>query len=114
MSDPLSEQIGGDHYKGFAIQPVEFIHANSIPFLEACAIKYLCRHRKKGGRQDLEKARHYIDLLVRMEYPETEQAAQPARAEMDSHIAASWLAAHDAPRGAPGQSPKVSEEDRSA
>jgi len=25
MSDPLDEQVGGDHYKDLAIQPFEFI-----------------------------------------------------------------------------------------
>lgn len=63
----LAAQVGGTHYKGFAIQPVEFIYANSIPFIEACAIKYLCRWRDKGGIADLEKARHYIDMLIELE-----------------------------------------------
>lgn len=67
---PLSEQIGGQHYKGFKIQPIEFIHANSIPFCEANVIKYLCRWRNKNGKEDLHKARHYIDLLIQMEYGE--------------------------------------------
>lgn len=66
--NPLSTQIGGSHYKDLKIQPIEFIHANNIPFCEANAIKYLCRWRNKNGRQDLEKARHYIDLLIQMEF----------------------------------------------
>ena len=61
-------QIGGDHYKDLPIQPIEFIHANSIPFCEANAIKYLCRWRKKNGIADLQKAKHYIDLLIELEY----------------------------------------------
>jgi hypothetical protein len=63
----LSVQVGGGHYKSFAIQPVEFIHRNGIPFIEGNAIKYLCRWRDKGGIQDLEKVKHYIDLLIEME-----------------------------------------------
>ena len=63
----LDVQVGGDHYKNFAIQPVTFIHANNIGFLEGNAIKYLCRWRAKAGVQDLEKARHYIDLLIELE-----------------------------------------------
>ena len=62
------EQIGGSHYKDFAIQPAEFIHKNRIPFLEGNAIKYLCRHSAKNGREDLLKARHYIDMLLEWEY----------------------------------------------
>lgn len=67
-NNPLNTQVGGSHYKGCKIQPIEFIHANNIPFCEANAIKYLCRHRNKNGKQDLEKAKHYIDLLIKLEY----------------------------------------------
>jgi hypothetical protein len=63
----LDIQVAGDHYKAMPIQPVEFIHANNIPYCEANAIKYLCRWRKKGGIADLEKAKHYIELLIEME-----------------------------------------------
>ena len=69
MKKALEEQIGGQHYK-LAIQPVEFIHANNIGFMEGNCIKYLCRHKQKNGKQDLLKARHYIDLLIELEYPE--------------------------------------------
>lgn len=65
-----NKQIGGNHYKNYPIQPIEFILQNKIGFCEANAIKYLCRHRKKGGLQDLEKAKHYIDLLIEQEYGE--------------------------------------------
>lgn len=61
-------QEGGGHYKGFAIQPVEFLTKNDIPWCEANAIKYLCRHRMKNGKEDVLKARHYIDLLLELEY----------------------------------------------
>ena len=63
----LDVQIGGGHYKSYAIQPVEFIHKNKIPYIEGCAIKYLCRWREKGGIEDLKKVKHYIDLLIEME-----------------------------------------------
>ena len=67
MDGSLTQQVGGTHYKGLPIQPVEFIHANSIGFLEGNAIKYLCRWRSKNGIADLEKARHYIDMLIELE-----------------------------------------------
>jgi hypothetical protein len=63
----LESQVGGNHYKGMKIQPIEFIHANNIPHLEACAIKYLCRWRDKNGVEDLKKAKHYIELLLDLE-----------------------------------------------
>ena len=63
----LDSQVGGSHYKDMAIQPAEFLHANKIPYLEGCAIKYLCRWRNKNGLQDLEKAKHFIELLIQLE-----------------------------------------------
>lgn len=68
MSQATSEQIGGSHYKDCKIQPTEFIHANNIPFIEGNVIKYVCRHRNKNGRQDIEKAIHYLKLLLEFEY----------------------------------------------
>lgn len=65
--NPLSTQVGGDHYRDMAIQPVEFIHANGIGYFEGNVIKYISRWRKKNGIADLEKARHYIDLLIELE-----------------------------------------------
>ena len=63
----LSTQVGGAHYREMKIQPIEFIHANNIPFIEANVIKYVCRWRVKNGVADLEKARHYIDLLIELQ-----------------------------------------------
>lgn len=61
-------QEGGNHYRKYAIQPTEFIHANNVGFIEGNVIKYVLRHRDKNGKQDLLKARHYIDLLLEYEY----------------------------------------------
>lgn len=66
----LSTQEGGNHYKRFKIQPVEFAHANKMPFLEANAFKYICRHSFKNGIEDLRKARHYLELIAELEYGE--------------------------------------------
>lgn len=63
-------QVAGSHYKDFAIQPGEFIHRNGIGFLEGNVIKYVCRHRAKAGREDIEKAIHYLQLLLEWEYPD--------------------------------------------
>ncbi len=69
MTDALQIQEGGSHYREMKIQPVEFITANGLGFVEGNVLKYLCRHRSKGGKSDLLKARHYIDLLIQLEYP---------------------------------------------
>lgn len=65
--DALDVQVGGDHYKSLAIQPVEYIHANKIGYFEGNVIKYVTRWRAKNGVADLEKAKHYIDLLIELE-----------------------------------------------
>lgn len=63
----LAIQEGGNHYKDLAIQPVEYIHANNIPYMEGNIIKYVTRWRSKNGINDLRKARHYVDLLIELE-----------------------------------------------
>jgi len=63
----LDIQVNGSHYKGAKIQPIEFIHANNIPFIEGNIIKYIFRWRDKNGTKDLEKIKHYIDLLIELE-----------------------------------------------
>jgi hypothetical protein len=63
----LDIQIGGQHYKGKAIQPVEYIHANKIGFMEGNVIKYVTRWKEKNGIADLQKAKHYIELLIELE-----------------------------------------------
>jgi hypothetical protein len=64
VSVPKDVQIGGDHYKTMKIQPYEYIVANGIGWLEGNAIKYISRYKQKGGRKDIEKAIHYLQLLL--------------------------------------------------
>jgi hypothetical protein len=63
----LDVQVAGSHYKKHGIQPVEYIHTNKIGYFEGNVIKYVTRWRDKGGVADLEKAKHYIDLLIELE-----------------------------------------------
>lgn len=65
--NPLAQQVAGSHYKDLKIQPIEYIHANGIPFAEGSVIKYVTRWRDKGGIKDLEKAKHFIELLIELE-----------------------------------------------
>lgn len=67
MNNPFDVQVGGDHYKNMRIQPVEFITANNIGFLEGCVIKRMCRWQNKNGLEDLRKAIHEIELLMEFE-----------------------------------------------
>ena len=68
----LAEQVGGDHYRTCAIQPVQFIEANGLRFIEGCVIKRVTRHDKPTGkgRQDIEKAIHELQLLLELRYGE--------------------------------------------
>lgn len=61
--DHAADNIEPSHYD-MPITPVEFILKNNIPFCEGNVIKYVCRHKKKNGIEDLWKARHYIDILI--------------------------------------------------
>lgn len=70
MENATQQQVGGSHYRKMAIQPIEFIEGNKLTFSEGNAIKYICRHRSKGGAKDLLKAKHYIDLILHREYGE--------------------------------------------
>ena len=65
---PSDKQVGGDHYKNMAIQPSEFIYKNNLNWLQGNAIKYICRHNRKHGNEDLDKAIHYLELLKEWEY----------------------------------------------
>ena len=62
-----SQQIGGDHYKHLAIQPFLYCEMNRLSKLEGDVVAYVTRWRKKGGVEDLRKAKHSIDLLIEIE-----------------------------------------------
>ncbi len=66
----LDTQAGGSHYKDLPIQPVEYIVENDIPYLEGNVIKYITRHKFKNGREDIEKAIHYCQLILDLQYGE--------------------------------------------
>lgn len=68
IEEPSCRQVGGSHYKDMAIEPSEFIFKNGMNWLEGNAIKYICRYKQKGGKQDIDKAIHYLQLLKEWEY----------------------------------------------
>lgn len=63
----LEKQVGGDHYKQFTIQPIEFINANNLSYMQGNVIKYVVRYSFKDGLTDLEKAKHYIEMMIEFE-----------------------------------------------
>jgi hypothetical protein len=66
----MEKQVGGDHYKKLAIQPMEYAYKNHLDPLQFSVLKYITRFRDKDGLKDLEKAKHCIDMLIEMEYGE--------------------------------------------
>jgi hypothetical protein len=61
-------QVAGKHYKKYPIQPFEYNQKNELRYCEGNVVKYVTRHRDKYGKEDLLKAKHYIDLLIELEY----------------------------------------------
>lgn len=70
QSSALDVQVAGDHYKLLAIQPIEYIHANGIHYMEGNVVKYITRHRDKNGAADVRKALHYCQLILELQYGE--------------------------------------------
>ena len=68
---PLDTQIGGGHYKALKIQPIEYCMANGLDACQSNIVKYVTRFREKGGIEDLEKIKHYVDLLISFEKEKT-------------------------------------------
>jgi hypothetical protein len=75
MSNSLETQIGGSHYKDQTIQPIQYIEANNIGFIEGNIIKYASRHHRKGGVADIDKIIHYAQLLKQLRYNNEEEQA---------------------------------------
>lgn len=65
-------QVGGSHYQT-KIQPVEYIHANGLSFIEGNVVKYISRHKLKGGADDIKKAISYCKILLKLEYGYTDE-----------------------------------------
>ncbi len=75
--NPLNIQVGGDHYKNDKIQHVQFCHMNQLPYVVGVSLKYIMRHRRKNGAQDLDKAKHYLQILVELSKAHPDHRVQP-------------------------------------
>jgi len=78
MINPLDKQEGGSHYD-LPIQPLEYIHANQLGYIEGNIIKYATRHRNKNGAEDIKKIIHYCELLLELEYGDKESEEEGVR-----------------------------------
>ena len=66
--DSLEKQVNGNHYAKMKFQPAQFINENHLEFAEGNAIKYICRHKVKGKQKDIEKAIHYLEMILERDY----------------------------------------------
>jgi len=70
----LDKQVAGKHYKELKIQPIQYITANNLPYIEGNVVKYITRWRHKGGIEDLNKVIHYVELLKELEVGKSERS----------------------------------------
>lgn len=68
IPSPLARQVGGDHYKDLKIQPAEFLRQLNVPHLEGEAIYRILRHKQKGGKEDIDKAIHTLQIIRELDY----------------------------------------------
>ena len=73
------KQVGGNHYKKYKLQPSQFVTENKLLYPEGCVIKYVVRHQDKGGKQDLEKAKHMIDMIIERDYEEEKEKQETSQ-----------------------------------
>ena len=70
------KQIGGNHYIKYKIQPSQFVVENKLLYPEGSVIKYILRHQDKGRKEDLEKAKHFIDMIIERDYEEKKEKTE--------------------------------------
>lgn len=65
---PANErQVGGDHYRKHGhLQHWDVVAHFGLDYFQAAITKYVMRWKDKGGLQDLEKARHYLDKYIEL------------------------------------------------
>ena len=52
------------HYNELKSEPLDYIIANELDFLEGNIVKYVSRYTYKGGVNDLLKARTFLEKLI--------------------------------------------------
>ena len=68
MGNVYKQHTGGSHYQDLKITPIEYAMANNLNACEFSVVKYISRHRDKNGKEDLLKAKDFIDMLIAFEY----------------------------------------------
>lgn len=63
MSEANKIQHGGDHYQS-TFQHWDLVHRMRLGYYAGCSSKYIARHWKKNGREDLAKAGHFLQKWI--------------------------------------------------
>ena len=74
--NPTDMQVGGNHYSSRKIQPIDFIAGNDLDFMEGNVVKYITRHRDKNGADDIRKAIHYCNLILKYKYDKEDKSIE--------------------------------------
>ena len=61
-------QVDGTHYEG-ELQHWDIVYQAKLDYFQAQILRYIMRHRKKHGLKDLQKAQHFIEKYIELEYP---------------------------------------------
>ena len=64
----IKENVSPDYYARYDIEPISFIMRNNIPYAEGNVIKYTLRHDMKGGKEDIDKAIRYLEMIKEEKY----------------------------------------------
>lgn len=64
----LDDQCGGNHYNKYIVQPIEYCMLNGLNAGQSNVVKYITRYKDKGGIEDLMKIKHYVDIILQLEY----------------------------------------------
>ena len=64
----IKENVSPDYYARYDIEPISFIMRNQIPYAEGNVIKYVLRHDMKGGKEDIDKAIRYLEMIKEEKY----------------------------------------------
>ena len=88
MSDANNGQIGGDHYQTGEgkMQHWDWCWQQKYDQFQYCISKYVDRHKRKNGLQDLYKARHHLDKYIEVLEAEEKAAEQASQADYASSI----------------------------
>lgn len=64
LHEKTALQVGGDHYEKMGVQPADFWMANDYDADAGMILKYMSRHKRKAGKEDVLKARSFVQIRL--------------------------------------------------